>query len=64
MRQGRIYHAAAGCGNTLYALGGCDYNGEALSSVEVLDVRMGAWQRTASLQLNRTYLSALVVEPF
>ena len=61
MRQGRIFHAAAATGNNLYALGGCDYSGEALGSVEVLDVRTGAWRPTGSLQVNRTYLSAVVV---
>jgi hypothetical protein len=61
MRQGRIFHAAAGAGCYLYAIGGCDYSGEALQSVEVMDVRVGRWHRAADLGLNRTYLSALTV---
>ena len=61
MRHGRIFHAAAGAGFFLYAIGGCDYRGEAWKSVEVLDVRMGDWQRAPDLEINRTYLSAVVV---
>ena len=61
MTQGRVYLGAAAVCNNLYAVGGCDYSGQALSSVEVLDVRMGSWRRAANLELNRTYLSALAI---
>ena len=61
MNQGRVFHAAAAAGNFLYALGGCDYSGEALQSVEVFDVRLGRWLAAPNLEINRTYLSALVV---